>query len=155
MPSFLLIENSEDHAILFQRTFAKVALHWQQVCVKDGTAAVHHMLFNGFPDLLVTAMETPRLDAVDVVEWVRSMKSPRTVPVLIYDRVPSPAQCEKFASLGVRDYLDKRSPGEKFRTVLTRLVATIEVSTIPAIPAGSAAETARLSMPGFARRYPQ
>ena len=150
MPSLLLVENSEDHAVLFQRIFRSVAPHWPQAWVKDGSSAVHRMVNSGIPDLLVICLDTPRLNALDVVEWLRTVKCPRQVKVLIYDSVPSTPTYDRLAAFGVKDYLDKRSPGEKFRKLMARLVAEIEIDLH-----GGSAGTEKQVVPGFARSHPR
>lgn len=125
-PTLLLIERSQDSRRSFEKNFSKVALHWQIVSVADGSAAVHHMTFNGFPDLLVTSLDVPKLCAVDVVEWVRTMKSPKPVPILVYDSTPPDEIRDQLAKFSVCEYLDKTAPEPKFRTTLMRYVAMVE-----------------------------
>ena len=124
----LLVETSEDYAALFTRRIAKVARHWQVIKVSDGQRAVQHMIHNGFPALFVTCLQTPRLSAVDVVEWIRTMKSPAPVPVLIYDDSPPALLRTRLSELGGIDYLDKHAPEEKLRQVLAYLIEKIERS---------------------------
>ena len=99
---------------------------------KDGAAAVRRMVSNGFPNLLVTRLELPQRTGFDVIEWVRSLKSPRQVPVLIYDKGISPEQRKQLLEWEVAEYLDKHWPLEKFKTVLRRITFDVEKDLVAA-----------------------
>jgi two-component system, chemotaxis family, chemotaxis protein CheY len=149
-PTLLLVESNEDEAVLFQRIFTSAARHWHLVWEKDGSSAVRRIMDHGFPDLLVTRIEMPRLSGIDLIEWVRSLQSPKFVPVLIYDRAPSSPQREQLSNWAVEEYLDKRSPPEKFKILLRRLVADIEKD----FPSDPPLERKAPAAPGFNRSYP-
>jgi CheY-like chemotaxis protein len=151
-PRLLLVESNEDEAVLFQRVFGSVARHWRLLWEKDGSAAARQILNHGFPDLLVTRIELPRLNGIDLVEWVRSLRSPRFVQVAIYDRTPASSQREQLSLWGVEEYLDKRSPPEKMKAILRRIISKIELEA-----AESAENVNGLPqvLPGFSRTHPR
>jgi CheY-like chemotaxis protein len=128
-PTLLLVETSIDSTAIFETRFSKVAQHWQFVTVEDGAAAVHHMTVHGLPDVLATCLETPHFGAVDLAEWVRSMKAPRPVHIVIYDPAPETAIRERLEQLEVHDFLDKQAPEESFRRTMQRVVARAELTS--------------------------
>ncbi len=129
-PRLLLAETNSDEALFFRRMFEQVARHWQVVWEKDGKAAVRRVLNQGFPDLLVTRIDLPQRSGLDLIEWIRSLQSPKAIPVLIYDTTPNATQRQQLSGWGVEDYLDKHSPPEKVKLVLRQLVIQIEKQAV-------------------------
>ncbi len=150
-PRALLLESNEDEAVLFQRCFAEAARHWHVNREKDGAAAVRRMVSHGIPDLLVTRLELPQRTGFDVIEWVRSLKSPKPIPVLIYDRTISPDQRKQLLDLEVAEILDKHWPPEKFKTELRRIAYDVEKYLVAAN--NSAAKPARTARPNLTQSF--
>lgn len=130
LPHVLLVESDDLRAMQFQRLFSSAAFHWGQIRLKDGAAAIQHMIFQGFPDLLVTRLETPKLDAVDLAEWLCNIKCPKPVEVMVYDTLDSDLN-ERLYQCGVRDFIDRGMPEEKLKTILRQKALQIESNFIP------------------------
>jgi len=148
-PLLVLVEKEDDYSILFQRIFTKIASHWRLVVLTDLKAAMRHSMCEEFPDLLVTNIETDKLDARDMAEWLQFIKSPKSVSFLIFDHAPSTSQKAELARLGVTEYLNKRSPVETYRAVLQRLTLAIDTKS----QSVSLVEETHAATPGFSRRF--
>jgi DNA-binding response OmpR family regulator len=148
-PRLLLVETNEDESFLFQRMFTQVARHWHVTWEKDTASAIRHMIDQGLPDLFVTRIEMPERTGVDAVEWIRSLQTPKSVPVLIYDRVVSTDRRKELSSWGVEEYLDKHAAPEKFKIILRRITFEIEKEMLPKSETPTSGK--RPSTPGFSR----
>ena len=78
----------------------------------------------------MTRIDLPQRSGLDLIEWVRSLQSPKTIPVLIYDTTPNSTQRQKLAEWGVDEYLDKHSAPEKVKQILSQLVFQIEKQAV-------------------------
>jgi CheY-like chemotaxis protein len=129
-PIVLLVGSEEGSTKTFRRTFEKVALHWQQVHVADGGEAVHYMVYQGFPDLVITPCESPKLNALDLVEWVRSMKCPRLISFIIWDKIISPQLRADLRRHDGIDFLHQEMPEVRLKKALMQIVAKTEMALL-------------------------
>jgi len=151
-PLLLLVKTDEDYSILFQRIFSKIARQWRIVCVCNAFDAYSHMMTGEFPDLLVTNLETSNLNAVDLAEWIRFIKCPKPVTILIFDHCPSETQEKKLAEFQVTQFLNKRSPLDKYQNILRGLTTLAEQGAMyPDVSLGSPALP--IASAGFSRRF--
>jgi CheY-like chemotaxis protein len=129
-PQALLLESNEIDSLLLQRVFREVAGHWHIAWEKDGAAAVRRIVNQGYPDLLVTRLDLPTRSGNDVIEWVRSLLSPKPVTILVYDGVVTSQQRQSLEPWGIKEYLDKHSSPEKLKIAIRRITTSIEKSMV-------------------------
>jgi CheY-like chemotaxis protein len=84
-PLVALIAHPDDAAASrFKDVFEDVACDWRLVRVTDGTAAARHVMNKGLPDLLIVCADLPEVSGPEFVEWLRSFRSARPLPILVY-----------------------------------------------------------------------
>lgn len=129
-PMALLIEPCEADATRFEQYLRKVALHWRLIVVKDGFTAIQYITINGFPRLIVSCLKTSRLDAIDVAEWVRVMKSPRPVPIVIRDHAVPPEFKRQLQKFDVTEFLGKDAAVQATHSQLLHLIERLERESV-------------------------
>jgi hypothetical protein len=110
------------------------------------------MIFEEYPELLVTSLQTPRMNALDIAEWLHYLKCPKTVSVLIYDSPPAESDRHLLAKLGVGEFLNANANEECVKKTLMRQVIRIETHFTPTAPEPLAPKRA-MARSGFVRRY--
>lgn len=86
--SILLVEDNEDDVFLTLRALKRVGVNAQVVIARDGVEAVERLSGQGngdagAPAIILLDLKLPRMNGVEVLEWLRSEERTRTIPVVI------------------------------------------------------------------------
>ena len=122
MKSVLLVEDNEDDMFFMkmacQRTGIPHALHY----VTDGAAAVDYLAGTGIyadrtkypmPDLVFLDIKLPKRNGHEVLEWIRTQPTLKTLPVVMLTNSLAASDVSRAYELGVTFYLRKLdSPAE-------------------------------------------
>jgi len=129
MHTLLLVEDSEDDAILFQRTLKKSGLAVQFVHVDDGQRALDYLAGAGEyndlarcprPTLVLLDLKLPLLDGHEVLQWARARQDLDGVCFAMLTSSSEPADVEKAYALGANCYLTKAIAPETLVDLCTK-----------------------------------
>ena len=88
----LLVEDTEEHAVLMRRAMEKGSLKPRLFWVKDGQAALDFLHNRGAyadgeanprPDLILLDLKLPRVSGLEVLEQIKSEEGLRDIPVAV------------------------------------------------------------------------
>lgn len=119
-PVLLLVEDDSDAVKLFGHIFGKIRPDWIVVHASDGLDAVHYMMNEPMPNLIVTDLQMPRMTGQELIAWMRSTNVSPRVPIVILSGRSEPDLRDQLIAAGADDYLCKLSPINEIREVLSR-----------------------------------
>ncbi|MDH7596438.1 MAG: response regulator [Methanothrix sp.] len=157
MSSVLLVEDDENHASLFIRSFEEMnmgRIYW----VSDGEQALDFLLHRGRyvdssisprPDLILLDLRLPRMDGMDLLKEIKRSEDLRSIPVVILTTSKNRHDIRNAYMNHANSYLIKPLGFNKFQE-LARTVCTywLTWNTLPPgndAPNKSAAENASLA----------
>lgn len=127
----LLAHQDERVAADIADVFEDVACDWRLVRVADGSAAARHIMNKGLPELLITCPDLPEVNGPDLVEWMRSFRCARAVPVLVHGEPADIDAREQLLRNEVRSIVPADSSRQVLAGHLARLVALVEKVRFP------------------------
>ena len=139
MRPVLYAEDEENDAFLMRRAFAKARVPMPLQIVVDGAAAIRYLSGTGefadrakypLPCLLLLDLNLPRQSGIEVLEWVRTQRSLRTIPIVILTSSSQDRDIRSAYALGANGYLVKPPSSEK----LIELVAGLRDACLAADP---------------------
>lgn len=123
MKTVLLVEDSDDDALITKMACQRTGIPHTLQHVGDGDAAVDYLMGNGkyadrtaypLPDLVFLDIRLPKRTGHEVLEWIRSQPGFRNLPVVILTTSREPSDISRAYSLGVTSYLRKISEQVEF-----------------------------------------
>lgn len=141
MSSVLLVEDDENHASLFIRSFEEMnmgRIYW----VSDGEQALDFLLHRGRyvdsntsprPDLILLDLRLPRMDGMDLLKEIKRSEDLRSIPVVILTTSKNRHDIRNAYMNHANSYLIKPLGFNKFQE-LARTVCTYWLlwNTLPA-----------------------
>lgn len=134
--TILHVEDDPNDTLLFQHACQKAGVVFDLQAVSDGDQAMAYLRgLNDFsdrqkhpmPKLILLDLKMPRVSGFDVLNWLRTEDSFRTVPVVVLSSSNHDADVKRAYDLGAKSYLVKPVGFE----------ALVElVKTLPALVAG-------------------
>ena len=81
----LLVEDNEDDVFLTLRALRGIGVTAQVVVARDGVEAVEQVSSDdgSQPVMILLDLKLPRMDGVDVLQWLRAGEATRAIPVVI------------------------------------------------------------------------
>ncbi|MEM0498173.1 MAG: response regulator [Methanothrix sp.] len=157
MSSVLLVEDDENHASLFIRSFGEMnmgRIYW----VSDGEEALDFLLHRGRyvdsstsprPDLILLDLRLPKMDGMDLLKEIKRSEDLRSIPVVILTTSKNRHDIRNAYLNHANSYLIKPLGFNKFQE-LARTVCTYWLmwNTLPPVsdaPDRSAAENASVA----------
>jgi DNA-binding NarL/FixJ family response regulator len=125
-PYVLLVESFDPYVLTFQRNLTQTALHWRTIRVKDGRTAIQHMMEQSFPDVLVISPNLRKVKLQDVVSWLKSMQTPKRVPVVLYGEIEEYDLPALKIEVGADLFLDTDTTPDVFRRSMQLLLYEAE-----------------------------
>ena len=114
--SILLIEDTEDDALLMKRALEKSGLGKQVQLARDGKEAVEYLKGTGaftdrkafpLPHLILLDLQLPQMHGLKVLEWVRSQPQFRSMVVVVLSSSRQAGDVQLAYKLGCNSYLVK------------------------------------------------
>lgn len=119
--TILLIEDSDDDALIVQRAFAQLGLGHELVREPTGEAAVERLKSRqGRPHLALLDLNLPGLSGLEVLRWIRASEAYRRLPVIILSASGRDADVTAAYEAGANHYLVKPLEFEVFVDLVRR-----------------------------------
>ena len=112
-PLVLLVEDSEDDAFFFRRTFQKAGANCLLHHVLDGAAAVGVLKQASasnslqFPVAMFLDLKMPVMNGFEVLTWLRAQSFAATIKVIVLSGSNQQEDKDRAMRLGASDYLVK------------------------------------------------
>jgi len=131
VPVVLLVEDSEDDALLLKRQLqkARVDVHLQVVC--DGENAIRYLAGEGeyadrdkfpSPSLVFLDLNLPRKSGLEVLAWIREQPYLHRLPVVVLTATEDEGAIQKAFALGADYYIVKPPSAENLKAVIDELL---------------------------------
>src|SRR5712672_1771363 len=110
-PLVLLVEDSDDDAFFFKRTFQKSGANCFLHHVQDGAAAVGVLKQASisdalqFPLAMFLDLKMPLMNGFEVLTWLRAQSFPASMKVFVLSGSNQPEDKERALRLGAAEYL--------------------------------------------------
>lgn len=126
----LLAEDDENDVAFLKRAFAQADIVHSLHVVPDGQAAVDYLSGSGsfsdrhqfpLPGLLLLDLKMPHKTGMEVLEWIRTQRNLRSLPVIMFSSSVHPAEIEAAYQRGANAFVTKPS-GSPERTELARMI---------------------------------
>ena len=114
-PLLLFVDDDEPWSVLVRRNFLKLAPTWTFDHALDGRAALERIQATP-PALIITDIQMPGMDGIQLLENLRSL--PRTFPVVVMSNNANPNVRLRCTGLGIESFLDKPVTSEALRDSL-------------------------------------
>jgi CheY-like chemotaxis protein len=130
MRSVLLVDDDDDDRALFKEALGVLDkdLHcWTAV---DGQQAIDMLAFELviLPDLIFLDLNMPRMSGIDFLKAIKSNRSFKSIPIIIYTTSSNPEDMKKTRNLGAADYITKPSD---FECLYQKLIAVLNQHLAP------------------------
>ncbi|HWX22469.1 MAG TPA: response regulator [Candidatus Binatia bacterium] len=120
---FLLVEDSEDDALLLRHVFRKANITNPLHVVRTGEQAVEYL--SGFgryanraefplPSLVVLDLKMPGMDGFGVLKWIRHQPAFESLRVVVLSGSGAPEDINRAYILGANSFLTKPNTFEEF-----------------------------------------
>ena len=110
-PSLLLVEDDEDDAFFFHRTFRKSGAQFRIEHALNGAQAIERLqsalAANSLPRLIFLDLKMPVLNGFDVLTWMRKQSFPAPIPVVVLTGSEEQEDKTRALALGAIEYLVK------------------------------------------------
>jgi Response regulator containing CheY-like receiver, AAA-type ATPase, and DNA-binding domains len=130
-PSILVAEDDANDTLLFKRAFSKAAIQVPIIFLRDGEEVIDYLsgqppfedrLANPWPALIILDLTMPKVDGLEVLEWMRDQPQCEHIPVLAFSGVQDPTEIGRAYSLGAKFFLIKASDPTHWARVLHRIL---------------------------------
>jgi len=127
--SILIVDDSEIIRGMLERTLRLVNLPIAQLYQAADGAEALAILQDDIVDLVLTDINMPNMDGIEMVQTLRRDPALAQVPVAVISTEGSDAMRDLFAEMGVKAFLRKPFTPEKIRDLLHRLLPGWEVTS--------------------------
>lgn len=115
--TILLVEDSEDDAVIFARALKTAGVPGSLKIAADGREAIEYLTraMNGgnadypFPSLVLLDLKLPHILGLDVLKWIRSQPALQTLIVIALTSSRQESDLDRAYRLGANSYLVKPS----------------------------------------------
>jgi CheY-like chemotaxis protein len=113
---FLLVEDNEDHIVLFKRAFSRSNVLNPLQVVRNGHEAICYLEGSGryrnrhefpLPSLVLLDLKLPGIDGFEVLTWIREQPSLRTLRVIVLTSSEEMRDVNRAYQLGANSFLVK------------------------------------------------
>lgn len=126
----LLAEDSRDDAFLLRRAFMAAGVSCAIIDVRNGQQAINYL--NGdplyadratfpIPHLVILDLKMPLVDGFEVLKWLKTQPTLKSVPVVVLSSSNLETDREKARTLGAQDYLVKPNDPKELVKVAQKL----------------------------------
>jgi CheY-like chemotaxis protein len=112
----LLVEDSQNDALLFKRTLQRSGLGNPMVVAHDGDEAIMYLEGEGrfadrdrhpLPMIIFLDLKLPRISGFEVLEWIKNRPSLRGIPVIVLSHFGEIKEITQAYALGASSFLTK------------------------------------------------
>lgn len=146
-PLILLIEDSEDDSVLFQRALAGTALPFDLRIVPTCTDARDYLLGSArfadrsafqFPKLIIADHCRDGFGTPDFLRWLRAHPECQVIPVILLTGAGAPSLVQSSYDLGVHSIFEKPVTNLELQALLKLILAYWAKALVPASAHGIA-----------------
>ena len=128
--NLLLVDDSEDDAILIRLAFRRVNREESLFWVPSGRQAIQYLGGEGLyadrqkfplPDVMLLDLRMPDMDGYDVLRWVRQDARFKSLPVVVFSGSPLMQHIGMAYDLGANSYLTKPTEFNSFHKTLAQV----------------------------------
>jgi len=114
--TILLVEDNDDDIILTKRAFEKKLKNqvYTLSVVKNGKDAIQYLENESLPYIILLDLNLPFVDGFKVLEYIRSHKHTKLIPVIILTSSKERKDIQRVYSLGANSYIQKPVDANKF-----------------------------------------
>lgn len=103
----LIVDDDEDDRWLINQAFAEVCPQIQRVFANDGEEAVVYMQASPMPLFILTDLNMPKLNGLELVMRLRHHPYFQTIPIVIYTTSTSEYDRQRCYQAGVNAFVHK------------------------------------------------
>jgi CheY-like chemotaxis protein len=107
MLRILLVEDNPADAKLLQTSLVKTGLPLEIIRVEDGEKAVEYLAASPCCDIVLLDLNLPRVGGYQVLEYIRSRKELKTLPVIIMSGSMDVDEIDRCYQAGANSYICK------------------------------------------------
>jgi CheY-like chemotaxis protein len=125
-PILLLVEDEEDDAFFFARTFEQSGADFTVHHVSNGAEAIEFLkkpaVPASFPRIIFLDLKMPISNGFDVLAWMQKQTFPVPIPVVVLSGSEQQNDKDRARALGAADYLVKPLATADFDRVLKKII---------------------------------
>lgn len=136
--TILIAEDDDGHAELITEYLQDVGIFNPIIRFRDGQEAIDYFEKNtvsegeiGESFLLLLDIKMPRVDGVEVLQYIKDNPSLKSLPVIMLTTTDDPREIETCYRLGCNTYIVKPIDFEHFAETLRRLGLFIQIIRVP------------------------
>lgn len=119
--TILLVEDSEDDALIVRRAFSQLGLPHHLLVQSTGEAAIEHLAKAApRPHVVLLDLNLPGMSGLEVLRWIRGNERARRIPVIILSASARDADVLASYEAGANHYLVKPVEYEVFVELVRR-----------------------------------
>jgi len=122
----LLVEDSDDDALMLRRAFKKAGIATPLAHVKTGSDAIRYLQGDGdygnrtvhpLPKFVLLDLGLPEMDGFEVLTWIREQPGLRPLPVIVLTGLATGDGIVRAYQLGANSFLMKSADFEELVTL--------------------------------------
>jgi DNA-binding response OmpR family regulator len=126
----LAAEDEESDALILRMAFQRARLPSRLVVVPDGEDVIEYLAGTGryadrsanpAPGLLLLDLKMPRMNGIDVLQWMASRNEFQALPTVVLSSSPDETDIRRAREAGARDYFIKPHSLTEFVALLQAL----------------------------------
>jgi CheY-like chemotaxis protein len=130
LQTVLYVEDSPDDFLLFKLASKKCGTPFSLQHAADGEQAIAYLSGTEayvdreefpFPDLVLLDLKMPRLDGFEVLHWIRTNPSTKTLPVVVLAGSSFRADIRRALELGANSYAAKPAKFEELQVLIDQI----------------------------------
>ncbi len=142
LKTILLVEDSADDVLLFQRAFKKAGINDAVQVVSDGEQCISYLSGEGIysdrehfpmPRLIVMDVKMPRVGGLEVLRWMNTVKTLRPIPKIILSSSRLDSDITTAYNLGANTYFAKPTAFEDLLLLVKSIHTYWMVEDSPAL----------------------
>jgi CheY-like chemotaxis protein len=135
MPTILLAEDDDGHALLVQAALKKAGFHNRVVRFRDGQEALDFLFGTDGPPtasmVLLLDIRMPKIDGIEVLRRIRERAQLDTMPVIMVTTMDDPGEMTRCLELGCNFYMVKPVDWKLFNAALAGLAGFVTPPNVP------------------------
>jgi CheY-like chemotaxis protein len=139
LSTILLAEDDDGHASLVERNLKRIGISDEIYRVRDGQEAIDYVCRAGqfvarapsYPRLILLDINMPRLDGVEVLRYIKTDESTKTIPVVMFTTTDDGREIDRCYELGCNAYIRKPVEYGGFVGIIKSLGSFLQILSTP------------------------